>query len=62
MGQLFSWTAVGLLLILLAALVVRLITHGRAMLADLLNPSAAFGFFTIVAACTVVSLDLGAWA
>lgn len=59
-GQLFSWTAVGLLLILLAALVVRLITHGRAMLADLLNPSAAFGFFTIVAACTVVSLDLGA--
>ena len=58
-GGSFSVLAVLLLLILLAAFGVRLIRYRTAVVNDLLNPSASFGFFTIVAAATVVALDLG---
>lgn len=58
-GQFFSWTAVALLVVLTAVLGYRLIRYRTAVVNDLLNPSASFGFFTVVAAATVVSLDLG---
>jgi len=59
-GTFFSWIAVGVLVVLLVVLAVRIARYRQALLTDILNPSAAFGFFTIVAAATVVSLDLGA--
>lgn len=58
-GQFFSWTALALLIFLLAALIIRIIRYRSAVINDLRHPTASFGFFTIVAAATVVSLDLG---
>lgn len=59
LGKIFSWTGLALLLLLLGALIVRIIRYRSALLNDLRNPTTSFGFFTIVAAATVVSLDLG---